>query len=487
MAPSAADRLAARRVAMLPGAARPTAAALRATPRMVHLGLGAFARAHAFDYTARAAATRGDDGYGIVAIAPRSRNVVAALRAQDLLYGVLVRGEHDDAVHIPGIVRAAHCAADEPAAAVAALADPATRVVTLTVTEAGYHVDAGTRQLRQDAPAIAADVAALAAGDPPRTAPGLLLAGLAERRRRDAGPVALVSCDNMAGNGEVLAAAVLGLAERRGDLTLVDWLRASVRFPDTVVDRITPATTTEDRVAAARLLGMTDEALVVAEPYRQWVIQDDFPAGRPAWHAAGAVLVDDVTGYAAAKLRILNAGHSLLAHLGLLVGRTTVADAMADDVLAAVVARYLRDEAAPALADAPGGPDPESYVDDVLARWRHPRMAHRLAQIAVDGTAKLPERISPTIRARGSAAPLARLALAAWCTVVLTGVAAGRAPVDPRAPELVTAARAREPVPALLAVLSPELAADHDLVADVARQVTGLRTDPVSQLRDMAS
>lgn len=499
----------------LPAPVRPRAAELAARPGIVHIGLGAFARAHVFEFTAGALEPGGDrsdqdggrgggwDGdrtgdeggdWGVLAVAPRSANTVTALRRQDLLSSVLVRGADPagDRIRVNGLLRGAWCAAREPAAVIAAIADPAVRVITLSITEAGYRIDPVTGAPRTDDVDLAADLHQLSrradADTPWRTAPGLLLAGLSARHRAGAGPVALVSCDNLVGNGGVLAAAVRGSARRlAGGGDLCAWLESSVDFPDTVVDRITPATTAADLDRAEALLGVRDEAVVVCEPYRQWVIADRFPAGRPAWERAGALMVDDVAPYAAAKLRLLNAGHTMLAHLGLLLGRDTVAAAMRDTALVEVSTRFLRDEAVPALAPAVARTSPPldlaGYVDAALRRFAHPRMAHRLDQIAVDGTQKLAQRIVPTVRAVGPGS-LGLLAVAGWGVLTRRRVRAGLAPRDPRAAALAAAATGPDPAAGLLALIAPDLADDAAMRSALAHGLAGLDRDPAGCLRE---
>ncbi|GAA4206370.1 mannitol dehydrogenase family protein [Actinocatenispora rupis] len=431
--------------------------------RIVHLGLGAFARAHVFDHTADAG------GWAVTGVAPRSRDVVAALARQHHTYTILVRGADGDRAVPRTLVDTAYCAADDPAPVLAALADPAATVVTTTITEKGYRIDPHTRRLADPLPAdLAAD---LTGTGPFRTAVGLLVAGLRDRYRRHGAPVTLVSCDNLADNGHVLRAAVDGLAERTGDTAFADWVHAAVRCPRTVVDRITPATTDGDRRRVAALTGHRDDAAVVTEPYRQWVIEDDFAAARPDWATAGALLVPDTRPYERAKLRLLNAAHTLLAYLGRRVGARTVADAVGHDGLASLLDRFLRTEAVPALP--PSTVDAEGFVAGMLVRFANPAIDHRLDQIAVDGTAKLAERVLPTLRALTGRAAVAPLIVAGWCADVVETVEAGRRPTDPRAADLVTAATGAAPVRAVLDVLDPALG--DDLRAPVLAAAEALR------------
>jgi fructuronate reductase len=330
---------------------------------IVHLGLGAFHRAHQALYTEEALAAE-PGPWGICGSSRRSRGVVDALAEQDGLYGVLERGPEEDRVRVVGVLREALVWSERPEALRDRLAAATTHVVTLTVTEAGYRSDG------PDGP-----VAMLVRGLEARRAAGVDV------------PLAIVSCDNLPQNGEVLRGLVDDAAGH-----LADWIAAHVDFPSTMVDRIVPAATAADRDTASRLIGARDEATVVGEPFRQWVIEDAFRGRRPAWERAGAMLVPDTRPYEAMKLRLLNGGHSALAYLGLLRGHETVAEAVADEELRAFVERLWEAELAPTLDPVPGI-DLEQYRADLLTRWSNPRIAHRLEQIATDGAGKLPPRL----------------------------------------------------------------------------------------------
>jgi fructuronate reductase len=332
---------------------------------IVHLGLGAFHRAHQALYTEEALAAE-PGPWGICGTSRRSREVVDALGEQDGLYGVLERGPEEDRVRVVGVLREALVWTERPDALRDRLAAPTTHVVTLTVTEAGYRAE------RPDAPVE------------------MLVRGLEARRAAGVDvPLAIVSCDNLPGNGEVLRGLVEEVAARSDGLA--DWIAAHADFPSTMVDRIVPAATAADRDAASRLIGARDEATVVGEPFRQWVIEDAFRGRRPAWEKAGAMLVPDTRPYEAMKLRLLNGGHSALAYLGLLRGHETVADGVADEELRAFLER-LWSEVEPTLDPVPGI-DLGRYRSDLLTRWSNPRIAHRLEQIAGGGAAKLPPRL----------------------------------------------------------------------------------------------
>ncbi len=417
---------------------------------IVHLGLGAFHRAHQAVYTDAVLARDGGGPWGICGVCPRRPAVRDALVPQDGLYTVVERDAAGDRLRVVGAVREILVAPEDPAAVVARLADPAVRIVSLTVTEKGYPrtADGGFDEHHPD---IAHDL-----GEPerPRSVVGLLAAGLARRRATGQAPFTVLCCDNLPRNGDTVRRLVVALAAGR-DPALARWIRDSVAFPDTMVDRIVPATTDADRAAVAARLGLADAWPVVGEPFRQWVIEDRFPAGRPAWEAAGAELVADVAPYEAMKLRLLNASHSALAWLGCLAGHATIAEAVADPELRQFVAALMEEEVAPTLRQPPGI-DLVAYRAAVLQRFANPALGHRTAQVAMDGSQKLPVRVLGTVRDRLAAgAPCDRLALvaAAWMRCIAGTDDRGRAIEisDPLADRLRRAADAAGPDPARLA------------------------------------
>lgn len=411
---------------------------------IVHFGPGAFHRAHQADYVDRL--LDDDPRWGIAAVALRSRGVVEALAAQQGRYTLAILDAETRFRTLAAHSR--FVGPGEGARARALLADPAVRIVSSTVTEKGYCL-AADGSLDLDHPDIVHD---LAAPEAPVSLVGWLALGLADRRAAGTPPFAALCCDNMASNGAKLGRAVVDFAGRR-DAGLARWIEGEARFPDTMVDSITPASDDRLRRLVREATGIDDAIPVSREAYAAWVIEDVLPEGAPDLAAAGAVLSADVAAWERAKLRILNGAHSSLAYLGLLAGRGTVAEAMADPLLAGFVARLVRDDILPGLAPSPL--DLDRYADEILARFRNPAIRHRLAQIAWDGSQKLPYRLLDTIAAALDAGrPVARLAVpvAAWMRFVERQARAGAELVDPLAPALVRAGLSAEPVEALLAM-----------------------------------
>ena len=380
---------------------------------IVHLGLGAFHRAHQAVYTEEAIAAAGGD-WGIVAVAPRRRALVDTLAAQDHLFSVTSLEDGHGHTRVVGALAGVRHAPSDPAAVVALLADPAVRVVTLTVTEKAYRVAAETGTLLVD-DGLRRELAGEA---PPASVPGLLTAGLVARARADAGPLALVSCDNLPGNGRLLRAVMAQAVALTGPDAdrVAGWMEKNVAFPATMVDRIVPASTPHTVESARAALGVTDHAAVAAEPYRQWVIEDDFPGGRPDWAAAGAVLTTDAAPSERLKLRTVNGLHSALAYLGALAGCETIAEALRLPGVRAALERFISEEIAPSLVP-PDGVCAVTYGHQVLDRFANAALGHRTLQVAMDGTQKLPQRILHTMadrRAAGAAPRWAALVVAAW-------------------------------------------------------------------------
>ncbi|MDN5767206.1 MAG: mannitol dehydrogenase family protein [Humibacillus sp.] len=424
-----------------PGVALPPDRGLAASVGIVHLGIGAFHRAHQAVFTEDAALAADEPGWGICGVTQRSRTVVDQLRPQDGLYTVLQRDQQDMTARVVGQVSDVFFAAEEGERQLRLLAAPATRVVTLTVTEKGYRRDEhGDLDLADEAVAhdLAHDLARPGRGRAgSRSVVGQLVRGLQARELADAGPVTVLSCDNLPENGRVvqrlLADFCRALPRREGEQTAA-WITEHVSCPSSMVDRIVPATTDRDRADAEALLGVRDAALVVAEPFRQWVIEDRFASARPAWERAGATFVNDVAPYERLKLRVLNGTHSMLAYLGALAGYETIAQAVCDPDLRSAARRLVADDVVPTL-QVPPGVDVSAYAEEVLDRFANPALGHRTTQVAMDGSQKLPVRLLGTARDRlaaGAVPDSVALAVAGWMAYVAVGAdATGRAlPLD---------------------------------------------------------
>jgi fructuronate reductase len=429
------------------------------------LGLGNFFRAHQAWYTEHAFDA---DDWGYAAFAGRSADLADRLAAQDSLYTLLERGSQRDSAEVIASVSEVHPGADH-AGWLACVASPRVAAITVTVTEAGWcrGPDGGLDVSRPD---VAADLARLRddISASVATAPARLVAGLAARRAADSGPLALVSCDNVPGNGELAGRVVADLA-RLVDCALVEWIGQSLTVVTTVVDRITPRTGSADIEAAARATGRSDEAPVVTEPFSEWVLAGELPAGRPRWEDAGAIFTDDVTGYEHRKLWLLNGAHSLLAYAGAALSHRTVAGAIGDDRCRGWVQQWWA-TAGPHL-DQPTG-EIATYQDALVERFANTKMHDELARIAEDGSQKLPIRVLPVLRAERAVGRLPTAAtriIAAWLCH-LRGLGA---PVhDIRADELVplAAGPVADAARQVLDALDPELGADTAVVAAVAEQ-----------------
>ncbi len=397
---------------------------------IVHLGLGAFTRAHQVVYTDDVLAA-GDRRWGILGASLRSPDTRDALAPQDGLYTLAARDAASERLRVIGALTGLVVAPENPGALIAAMAAPSVQIVSLTVTEKGYCHDPATSALREDHPDVLHD---LRHPQAPRSAIGILVAALVQRRAAGLAPFTALCCDNLPSNGRTLRRVLTRYAELY-DPELGKYLVDVLACPATMVDRIVPATAQEDRARIAAALGMDDAWPVVTEPFSQWVIEDDFPLGRPDWSAHGAEFTGDVAPYELMKLRLLNGAHSSLAYLGYLAGHETVADAMAEPAIAAYVARLMHDEVTPVLT-APPGADVVAYKRALLQRFRNPALKHRTWQIAMDGSQKLPQRLLGTIRerlARDLPIPHLALGVAAWMRYVAGTDEAGR-PIDVRDP-----------------------------------------------------
>lgn len=383
-------------------------AALRAG--ILHLGCGAFHRAHQAVFTGRAIEAEGEAGlrWGIVAASLRRPAMRDALSPQDGLYTVLERGPERSRAEVVGALHQVVFAPDGAALA-RRIADPAIRIVTLTVTAPAYCLDPATGRLDPAHPDIRRDMLR----GTPRSVPGILAAGLDAVRRAGGRPPVVLSCDNLPANGRTLRQAVLDCAAL-GDDRLAAWIGREVQFPSSMVDRIVPSATGADTADATALTGLLDMAPVPAEPFRQWVIEE-FAGPRPLWEAAGAEFVPDVAPWEASKLRLLNGTHMAIAYLGALAGRNTVAEAVADPALARFALRFMLEEQMPTLP--PSDHDIRAYAGQLLGRWRNPGIEHRLTRVGRNGSEKLQPRLLAAMRqnmAAGRPVDCTILAVAAW-------------------------------------------------------------------------
>jgi fructuronate reductase len=451
---------------------KPPAYRDRLTTGMVHFGAGAFHRAHQADYVDRI--LHQDPRWGIAAVSLRTASTVEALKSQNGLYTLAILDEEPSFRTIGAHSR--FLGPGDSAALRAQLRDPAVRIVTSTVTEKGYCLS-GDGSLDFSHPNIERDLA-----DPmhPVSLIGWLALGLAERRAAGVAPFTPVCCDNMARNGQKLRAAVIAFAERT-DPELARWIDGEVRFPETMVDSITPATDEALRQLVRETTGFADEVPVARETFTQWVIEDVLPPGSPDLASVGVTLTGDVGAWERAKLRILNGAHSTLAYLGLLSGHETVAAAMADPQLSSFVRRLVLDDIIPTLEPSPI--DLRRYAEETFARFRNPAINHRLSQIAWDGSQKLPYRLLDTIvDATAAGRPIARLAapIAAWILFLERQTRAGATIVDPLADRLsaiVSGPDAIEGILGLRHVFPEQLASDRAFRTAV--------TDAVARIRDI--
>ena len=377
---------------------------------IVHLGVGAFHKAHQAVFTDAALSAAGGD-WRIMGVNLRSTTAADQLGPQNGLFTVVERGANGDRARVIGAIERACTLGPDRAAVMAALVAPTTRIVSLTVSEKGYGLDRSGGGVDPAHPAIAAD---LVRPEEPVGVAGLLVRALVLRDAAGVAPFAVLSCDNLPENGAMVRALLTDFAARTAPQH-VDFIANQVAFPSTMVDRITPASTADTLARTEQLLGCRDEAAVETEPFSQWVIEDRFPGGRPAWDAGGAICTDDARPVEAMKLGMLNGTHSLMAYAGFLCGHRYVRDGMADHALAALVRRHM--SAAAATLKPPTGLILAQYAADLAKRFANPAIAHETYQIAMDGSQKMPQRIfAPALQAKERGAPVDSIAFvtAAW-------------------------------------------------------------------------
>ncbi|WP_339950597.1 mannitol dehydrogenase family protein [uncultured Albimonas sp.] len=402
-------------------------------PGILHVGMGNFHRAHQAVYADDLLRAGGDPAWGILGagVMPADEAMREGLAAQDHLYSVTEMGPQGDDVRVIGAMAGFLPVTPGHGPMIAAMADPAVRIVSLTVTEGGYFVSAQTGGFNAGHPSIRADIAE---PERPTTVFGAIVAGLRARRAAGLAPFTVMCCDNLPHNGAVTRAAVCGVA-RGQDPGLADWIEAEVAFPNGMVDRITPATTEPRRAGLAAGHGLDDARPVFCEPFRQWVLEDNFPAGRPALETVGVQFVEDVTPYEHMKIRMLNGGHAMIAYPAGLLGLEFAHDAMADAQVAGFFEKVERTEVFDVVEAVPGA-TPEQYLASLKDRFGNPRIEDTIRRLCLDGSNRQPKFIVPSIEdnlAAGRPVPGLALESALWARYCLGVDEAGGAiaPNDP--------------------------------------------------------
>jgi mannitol 2-dehydrogenase len=452
------------------------------TAGIAHIGVGGFHRSHQAVYIDDLLSKGLAQDWGIVGIGvlPHDAAMRDALLAQDCLYTVVTK--HGDGAITPRVIGSIidflH-APDSPEKVLDVLTRPEIRIVSLTITEGGYNSDPTTGALVLS-PELAADLIPRAS---PSTAFGFIVEALARRRAAGTPPFTVMSCDNIQGNGSLARHTITAFARLR-DEELGDWIAANVALPDSMVDRITPVTVTADREALAEAFGLEDAWPVVCEPWSQWVLEDDFPTGRPPLEVAGVQVVDDVAPYELMKLRLLNAGHQVIGHLGYLAGHRYVHEAATDPDFVAFLRGYLEYEGSLSLDPVPGV-DVDAYCRQLLQRFANPHVADTLARLCAESSDRIPTFLLPVIRHRiqhGGEFHRAALVVAAWARYA-EGVDEQGAPIeiaDQRREAVVTRAlESREDPAAFLAddSLFGELASNPEFVTAFVASLDALRAD----------
>jgi mannitol 2-dehydrogenase len=434
------------------------------TPGIVHFGVGGFHRSHEAMYVHRLLQRGHGDEWAIVGVGtrPEDARMTEVLGEQDFLYVVDTRHQDGSSTaEVVGSILGHTMAADAPEEVLALLADPQVRIVSLTITEGGYHVDRASGRFVPDEDLRRE----IDSGGPVTSVFGMLTEGIAQRRAAGVPPFTVVSCDNIQDNGDVARAAAVGYAGMRSP-ELAAWIRDHVEFPSSMVDRITPVTTDEDVARVRDTYGWRDAWPVVAEPYTQWVLEDRFPAGRPRWEEVGVQMVPDVAPYERLKLRVLNGAHQALAYGGMLLGHTTVEEAVTDLDLRRWVGAYLTSEVVPTL-DPVQGVDVAEYVESVLRRFANPAIGDTLERLATSATDRLSLFVLPVALERHDAGLQADRAIgicAMWWAAAVRAAAGDGTPVRDQV-TIELAGRSTEPetfLEALPAVRSrPQLAASY--------------------------
>ena len=434
-------------------------------PGIVHLGIGAFHRAHQAFYTEAVLNQFGGD-WGIIGSSLRSASVRDQLVPQDCLYTLVERSSEGEKLQIIGAVVDTLVGPENPAALIASMVQPSIKIISLTVTEKGYCHDPATGNLNPNHPDIQHDLQNL---DKPVSAIGYLIAALKKRYEQKQKGFTVLSCDNLPNNGEVLEKVILQFAQKIS-ADFAQWIKQNATFPCTMIDRIVPATTDDDRREIESRLGVRDEAMVVCEPFTQWVIEDKFADGRPQWEKVGVLLVKDVRLFEKIKLRLLNGAHSTMAYCGYLSGLQYISEVMEQPAFVNMIKTYMAREAGETIF-APDGFDIEAYKQQLRDRFSNKSLKHRTWQIAMDGSQKLPQRLLETLREQLKShghIDILCLGIAAWIRYV-SGVDEKGAPIevsDPLAKELRAACDANQgnPVAMVKAIVSIQKVFGDDLI-----------------------
>ena len=445
--------------------------------RIVHLGFGAFHRAHQALITSEMLEKTGSD-WGICEVNLfGGEDLITQLRDQDHLYTVAEKGADKTTVKVIGsVVESLHPKLDGVSAVLEKMVEPQVAIVSMTITEKGYCADPSTGRLDSNNALIKADISNPTT---PSSAIGYLVESLRIRRERGLLPFTIMSCDNVQENGHVARAAVLDYANLV-DAELASWIEHNVTFPCTMVDRIVPAATEETLEEIASLVGVADPCGIACEPFRQWVIEDNFVNGRPEWNVAGAEFVADVVPFEEMKLRMLNGSHSFLAYLGYLGGYAHISDTMTNDDYRSAAYQLMLNEQAPTL-NVPQGTDLQGYAQLLIERYSNPSLKHQTWQIAMDGSQKLPQRMADSIRyhlANGSDFSHLAMGVAGWMRYT-KGVDEQGNSIDVRDPmvDVLTEIHAKQlehakTVQALLnieAIFGKDLSKNPQLIADVTK------------------
>lgn len=473
---------------MVPGHVRvPSYLDAEQTIGIAHIGVGNFHRSHQAMYVDRLLDAHPDAPWAICGIGVREedRTLAAAMRAQGGLYSLSLFGP-DGSIDtaVIGAIREFLLVPDDPARVLTRLLDPSIRIVSLTITESGYVEDPANGRTAATDTDIRADVDSELAA--PRTAFGLLVAALRARRELGIPAFTVMSCDNIQNNGAVARASTVATARLLDD-DVAMWIDENVAFPSTMVDRITPRATPDQLARVETTLGVHDAAAVVAEPFEQWVLEDDFPAGRPDWESVGAVFVDDINAYESMKLRLLNGAHQVMAYSGLLLGHTFAHEAIADSRVRGVLHRYWYDLALPSVS-LPPGVDGDGYIATLSERFSNPAVADTLERLATDSSDRMAKFVLPVLldaRTTTALSDVGALIVASWATAVAassSGVI--RSSTSPQDLEVLATLGAQTRLLSEVEWLSPLADVPH-LAAATAAAVSALNENPAAAFEDI--